>query len=72
MLARDAVALAETSDFVSDRGDALFDLGLVLTQAGRDGDARTAFTEALGLYERKENIVAAGRARAELAGLARV
>jgi tetratricopeptide (TPR) repeat protein len=71
-LARDALALAETSDFVNDRGDALFDLARVLTQAGRQGEARTAFTEALRLYERKENTVAAGRARAQLAGLAGV
>jgi tetratricopeptide (TPR) repeat protein len=71
-LARDAVALAETSDFVNDRGDALFDLARVLTQAGRGGEARTAFTEALRLYGRKENTVAAGRARAQLAELAGV
>ena len=38
-LAREAVALAETSDFVSDRGDALFDLALVLAQADRHRDA---------------------------------
>jgi predicted ATPase/class 3 adenylate cyclase len=71
-LARDAVALAATSDFVNDRGDALFDLARVLAQAGRSGDARAAFTEALRLYERKENTVAAGRTRAQLAELARV
>jgi predicted ATPase len=71
-LARDAVALAETSDFMSDRGDALFDLALVLAQAGRDRDARTAFSEAVRLYERKGNAVAAARARAQLAVRARV
>jgi predicted ATPase len=71
-LARDAVALAATSDFVNDRGDALFDLARVLAQAGRGGDARAAFTEALRLYERKENTVSAGRARAQLAELAGV
>jgi tetratricopeptide (TPR) repeat protein len=71
-LAREGVALAERSDFVSDRGDAMFNLAVVFRQAGRLEDARAAFTEGLGLYERKGNVVAAGRARSELAALGRV
>jgi predicted ATPase len=71
-LARQAVALAERSDFVNDRGDAMFDLGIVLRQAGRLQDARAALAEGLRLYERKGNVVAAGRTQMELAGLAGV
>jgi predicted ATPase len=71
-LAREAVALAERSDFVNDRGDALVDLAIVHRRAGSLDRARAALTEGLGLYERKGNVVAAGRARAELAGLAGV
>jgi predicted ATPase/class 3 adenylate cyclase/DNA-binding winged helix-turn-helix (wHTH) protein len=68
-LAREAVALANKSDFLSDRGDAMFGLALVLRQAERPEDARAALTEALGLYERKGNVVGAGRAQTELAVL---
>jgi class 3 adenylate cyclase/DNA-binding winged helix-turn-helix (wHTH) protein len=71
-LAREAVELAERTDFVNDRGDAMLDLAIVLRQAGRLEDARAAFAEGLRLYERKGNVVAAGRVRAELAELERV
>jgi predicted ATPase/class 3 adenylate cyclase/DNA-binding winged helix-turn-helix (wHTH) protein len=71
-LAREAVALAERSDFVNHRGDALMDLGIVLRLAGRAEEARDAVAEALGLFELKGNAVAAGRAKAELAKPARV
>jgi predicted ATPase len=71
-LAREAVLLMERSDLINDRGDAMVDLGVVLRQAGRREDARAAFTEGLRLYEQKGNVVAAGRAQAELAALARV
>ena len=55
---------------MNDRGDATFDLAVVLRQAGRSDDAQAAFREALGLYERKGNVVGSGRALAELAVLA--
>jgi tetratricopeptide (TPR) repeat protein len=71
-LARQAVALSEKSDFVNDRGDALVDLAIVHRHAGNVEHARTALAEGLRLYEEKGNSVAAGRARAELAALARV
>jgi predicted ATPase/class 3 adenylate cyclase len=71
-LAREAVALAERSDFINDRADALVDLAIVYTQAGRLGDARAALAGGLRLYERKGNAVAAGRARVDLAELAPV
>jgi tetratricopeptide (TPR) repeat protein len=71
-LAREAVALAERSDFVNDRGDALADLAVVHRHAGKVEHAQEALAEALRLYERKGNAVAAGRARAELAVLSGV
>ena len=71
-LAREAVALAKQSDFVNDRGDAVFDLAVVHRQTRRLEHARAAFAEAHRLYVQKGNVVAAGRAQAELAGLVRV
>jgi tetratricopeptide (TPR) repeat protein len=68
-LAREAVALADRSDFVNDRADAWVDLAIVLRQAGRGEEARTALAEGLRLYERKGNVVAADGAKAELAAL---
>jgi class 3 adenylate cyclase/tetratricopeptide (TPR) repeat protein len=70
-LAREAVVLAERSDFLNHRGDALVDLAIVLRQAGRLDDARAALSEALRLYQRKGN-VAAVKARAEVVGGSRV
>jgi tetratricopeptide (TPR) repeat protein len=70
VLAREAVALAERTDFVNDRADAMFDLATVLRQAGRLEDAQAYFSDALKLYEQKGNVVAAGRTQAEVAGLA--
>ena len=40
--------------------------GSVLEAAGRGEDARVAFEEALARYERKGNVVAAARVRAQL------
>jgi predicted ATPase/class 3 adenylate cyclase/DNA-binding winged helix-turn-helix (wHTH) protein len=69
-LARQAIALAERTDFINHRGDALVDFAIVLRQAARIDDARAALAEGLRLYEQKGNMVGAGRARAELAALA--
>ena len=68
-LAREAVALAETSDFINDRGDALVDLAVVQREAGQLDQARAALAEGLRRYEQKGNAVAAARARADLAAL---
>jgi tetratricopeptide (TPR) repeat protein len=70
--AREAVALAARSDFVNDMADALIDLAIVQRQAGRLDLAGGTLAEGLRLYEEKGNVVAAGRARAQLAELARV
>jgi len=47
--------------------NALADLGEVYLLSGRSEEAREPLERALALYERKGNIVAAGRARARLA-----
>ena len=69
-LARAAVALAARTDFLNQHGDALLELAFVLAAAGREPAARAAVSEALGLYERKGNRVAASRARQRLEQLA--
>jgi tetratricopeptide (TPR) repeat protein len=62
-LARAAVALAARTDFLNQHGDALLELAVVLAEAGRTTEARAAVDQALGLYERKGNLVSAARAR---------
>jgi class 3 adenylate cyclase/tetratricopeptide (TPR) repeat protein len=68
-LAREAVALADGTDYISKRGECHQRLGEVLRQAGQNEAAREAFTNALGLFERKGNEVLAARVRKELASL---
>ena len=65
-LAREAEALFEGTDALVDHGEALLDLARVLREAGHVDDASSAATEALALYEAKENVVEAARARAFL------
>ncbi|MBA2641700.1 MAG: AAA family ATPase [Actinobacteria bacterium] len=66
-LAREAVALAEQTDFLELQGDCLLALADVLRFADRDRDATVALDQALVLYERKGNVVLAARARTLLA-----
>jgi tetratricopeptide (TPR) repeat protein len=61
-LAREAVAIAMRTDFLSLHGDALLNLADTLELAGRQAESRAAAAEALALYERKENVVGAARA----------
>lgn len=65
-LAREAVTLAERTDFLDLRGEALMDLAEVLRLAGRSAEADRASHRALRLFERKGNVVSAERARATL------
>jgi predicted ATPase/class 3 adenylate cyclase len=65
-LARAAVALAARTDFLNQHGDALLELAAVFTKAGRTPEARAAVGEALGLYERKGNLISMARARQQL------
>jgi predicted ATPase/class 3 adenylate cyclase len=66
-MARQAVALAERTDFLNQRAETLVVLGTVLRRQERPEDAHKALAAALGLYERKGNLVAAAQVRAGLA-----
>jgi predicted negative regulator of RcsB-dependent stress response len=63
-LATEAVAIAEPTDMLTMRGDALLDLATVARAAGRPGDARRAAGDALELYRAKGNRPGAARAEA--------
>ena len=65
-LAREAVSLAEETDMLNFHGNALADLAEVYALAGRTEEAREQLEQALVLYERKGNLVAAARARRRL------
>ena len=71
-LAREAVRLAELTDFVNTRADAWIDLAQVLQEAGRLDEAGAAVSEGLRLYTEKGNTVAVTRTRSWLDALARV
>jgi class 3 adenylate cyclase/tetratricopeptide (TPR) repeat protein len=62
-LVREAVRLAEGTDFLWDRGDALLDLAAVLRAGGEVSGERAATAEAVRLYEEKGISVAAERLR---------
>jgi ATP/maltotriose-dependent transcriptional regulator MalT len=62
-LAREAVALVETTEWLNLRGDTRMDLGEVLCLAGRRAEASHAISQAVHLYEQKGNVVSAKRAR---------
>ena len=65
-LAREAVALSDTTEMLNAQADAYADLGEVLVLARRPEEAATAFEQALERYERKENLVMAERIRERL------
>jgi tetratricopeptide (TPR) repeat protein len=62
-LAREGVRLAEGTDFLASRADALVDLGRVLGQAGREPEVEAILAEASALYEQKGDVVSAARWR---------
>jgi class 3 adenylate cyclase/tetratricopeptide (TPR) repeat protein len=62
-LARDAVALSETTDDLNMRGDTLVDLATVLVAAGDRQGAGEAFDAALELYGAKGNVAAVASTR---------
>ena len=66
-LAREAVSMASVSDYLELRGNALFDLGLILHQAGRGGEAVEAARAALEMYEKKGIIPLVERTRDQIA-----
>jgi class 3 adenylate cyclase/tetratricopeptide (TPR) repeat protein len=63
-LAREAVSLASTTDYVDLHADACAALGEVLRAAGRREESDAALADALALYEKKGNIAAAAALRA--------
>jgi len=69
-LARIALGLAEDTDDVSHRAKVQLDLAEVLRLAARPQEAGEAVEQAIELFERKGNIVAAKRSRALLSELA--
>jgi tetratricopeptide (TPR) repeat protein len=68
-LARHAVELGRRTDCLLLLGDTLVDLAEILGRAGRPEEAVTPLREAIGLYERKGNVVSAARARSALAAV---
>lgn len=62
-LARQAVALAQGTDFINYKADALLDLSHVLKAAERIEEAAASASEALQLYELKGNTVSASATR---------
>jgi tetratricopeptide (TPR) repeat protein len=66
VVAREAVTLAEETDFLVVHGDALMTLGDVLRLAGRADESVPLVEQAIRLYEQKGNVVSAAHARAAL------
>jgi tetratricopeptide (TPR) repeat protein len=63
-LAREAVALAESTDFLEDHAQAVGALAEVLRIAGQPEESAAALQEAIRLHEKKGNVVAAEALRA--------
>jgi class 3 adenylate cyclase/predicted ATPase len=66
-LAREAVELAEPTDFLALQAETALGLAEVLRAAGQASEANALLSGARELYERKGNLVAAGRVAADLA-----
>ena len=69
-LARDAVALAERTDYLNDHAGALEDLARVHDAVGDSEGARHAREAALDVYRRKGNAVSSVRLEQAIAGVA--
>ena len=65
-LACEAVAIGEKTDLLDAQGDMYGDLAEVLLLAGKPDKEAAALEQARARYERKGNVVMAGRARARL------
>jgi hypothetical protein len=68
-LAREALRHVGGTQFLGFHADALLVLAEVLRRAGRPAEAVNGLEEAVGLYERKGNVVSAAKARVMLAEL---
>jgi ATP/maltotriose-dependent transcriptional regulator MalT len=65
-MAREAIALVEPTDLLSQRGDAMLGLACVLRVGGRLDEAERATRDGLAMYELKGNQAAAARSRSWL------
>lgn len=68
-LAREAVAVHEPTDYLSEKADAHADFAEVLLAAGKRDEALAELRVALDLYQRKGHLVGVGRVEARLAEL---
>jgi tetratricopeptide (TPR) repeat protein len=68
-LARATVGLAQATDALNLHGKVLLDLAEILRLGGKEDEAALCAVDAIALYERKGNAVAAEAARARLAEL---
>jgi tetratricopeptide (TPR) repeat protein len=68
-LAREAVAIGEETDMLDAQGNAYADLAEVLLLTGKADEPSAALEQARERYERKENVVMAGRTRDRLSAL---
>jgi hypothetical protein len=65
-LSLEAIEMRRRSDAIVFLADALTDFSEVLRFTGREDEVRAVRTEALGLFERKGDVVSAGRLRSLL------
>jgi class 3 adenylate cyclase/tetratricopeptide (TPR) repeat protein len=65
-LAREALAVAEGTDGLSDQGEAFYYLAVVLEGSGRRGEAAQALEQALDRYERKKNLAMVAQVKPRL------
>ncbi len=68
-LIRETVAMCDRTETLDPQATVYAAFGEVLSMAGRDAEACAAFEEAIARYERKGNIVMAGRTRDRLAAI---
>jgi class 3 adenylate cyclase/tetratricopeptide (TPR) repeat protein len=68
-LAREAIAIVERTDALTQQGDAFRDLAEVLLAAGRAAEAAEAFEEALSRYKRKKNLAMVAQVQPRLEAL---
>ena len=68
-LAREAIAITETTDSLNMQADALCDLASVLQARGEIEQSQAVLTQAVERYERKHNVSMAAQARDQLRAL---
>ncbi len=68
-LAREAIAITETTDSLNMQADALCDLASVLHARGEIEQSQAVMTKAVERYERKHNVSMAAQARDQLRAL---